>query len=135
MTISKFSMTLKKYRKAANLTQKQVAEALGVERSTYAYYETGADSPKISRLIEISKVIGVDYRVFLDAIESAELEKMKEQNNEDASLEEVKSSDMSEFCNSITNDERFLILSYRTLTMEQKAEIWDAVKKMVNGDK
>ena len=39
------SRTLKKLRKNCGYTQKEVAKELGVDRSTYAYYETGKTTP------------------------------------------------------------------------------------------
>ncbi len=36
-----FSCNLRSVRKAANLTQKEMAEKLNINRSTYTYYETG----------------------------------------------------------------------------------------------
>lgn len=36
-----FSQNLRKYRKLRKMTQQQVANELGLERSSYAAYETG----------------------------------------------------------------------------------------------
>ena len=47
---------LKSLRKNAKLTQEQIAGMLGIDRSTYAYYETNKTSPSIPYLIIISKL-------------------------------------------------------------------------------
>ena len=37
-----FSERLRKIRKASGMTQQEIADHLNMQRSTYAYYETGA---------------------------------------------------------------------------------------------
>ena len=68
MEKSKFALLLKQLRNKSGLTQKQVADALNVERSTYAYYETGITKPHCTFVLELSKVFNVHYSVFMDAI-------------------------------------------------------------------
>lgn len=41
-------------RESRKLTQQQVADALGVPKSTYVHYEDGTNEPKISVLIKIA---------------------------------------------------------------------------------
>ena len=50
---------LKELRKAAGLTQKQVADILGVERSTYVKYERGASDPPTATLVTLADLFGV----------------------------------------------------------------------------
>ena len=54
---------LKNARKDAGLTQQQAADSLGIERPSYARYETGDRQPDIDMLIMISKLFNVttDY--------------------------------------------------------------------------
>ncbi len=52
---------LKASRKECKLTQLQVAELLGVDRSTYAYYELGVSIPSIENLITLSTIFNVDF--------------------------------------------------------------------------
>lgn len=47
---------IKKYRLKAEITQKQLADRLGIDRSTVAAWELGINAPKISNLIRLSKV-------------------------------------------------------------------------------
>ena len=56
-------MRLKESRKAANLTQKQAAEALGILQPAYARYESGAIQLDYAKLVAICKLYGVssDY--------------------------------------------------------------------------
>lgn len=49
-TPSPFSSRLRELRAATKMTQQEVADHLGVRRSTYAYYETGAIEPPLALL-------------------------------------------------------------------------------------
>lgn len=60
-TSSAVSQRLRELRTAAGMTQKEVAEHLGIQRSTYAYYETGATQPSLPILQQVA----TEYRVTL----------------------------------------------------------------------
>ena len=46
-------------RERRGLTQQEVAEKLYVDRSTYAYYETGKTEPSVGTLIQLSEIFGI----------------------------------------------------------------------------
>ncbi len=48
----KFSAQLRRLREAANLTQEQVANAIGVSLRTYKNYEAGSTYPRFTRIYE-----------------------------------------------------------------------------------
>ncbi|MCL2512913.1 MAG: helix-turn-helix domain-containing protein [Oscillospiraceae bacterium] len=54
---------LRKIRQLNRLTQKQVAEAISIERSTYTRYETGDSLPTVAVLSKISRIynVSIDY--------------------------------------------------------------------------
>lgn len=60
---SLFSDRLRMLRKASNMTQKQVAQKLSIDRSTYAYYEIDKTKPDYETLMRISRIfnVSVDY--------------------------------------------------------------------------
>ncbi len=58
---------LKAARKECKLTQQQVADILGVDRSTYAYYELGVSNPSIENLIALSAVFKTDVQWLVGA--------------------------------------------------------------------
>ena len=60
------SNKLRLYRRDMHLSQEQVANALGVDRSTYAYYETGKNRPNISMLTQISLLYGVSMAKLIE---------------------------------------------------------------------
>lgn len=51
--------TLKELRKNGQLSQQQVADILQINRSTYAYYETGKSKPKLSTLKKLAAIYGI----------------------------------------------------------------------------
>ena len=55
------NINLRKARKAANLTQAQLAEELKVNRATVSKYETGEISPSVDQLIKICNILDVSF--------------------------------------------------------------------------
>ncbi len=49
---------MRKARENSHFTQQQVADALGVDRSTYASYEMSRSQPSSSTLVTLSKSSG-----------------------------------------------------------------------------
>lgn len=56
-----FGKKLKLMRRNTYLTQANVADQLGIERSTYSYYETGKTFPRISILTKLTEVFDCDF--------------------------------------------------------------------------
>lgn len=55
----------------SGLTQKQIADILGIDRSTYSYYESGKIKLDVKTILNLSKIFGVDYTEILDAEQSS----------------------------------------------------------------
>lgn len=53
----KFNENLREARLKKKLTQQQVANILGIAKSTYCQYETGASEPNVLRLKELAKIL------------------------------------------------------------------------------
>ena len=58
-----FKQQIRMLRRKLDMTQDQVAEHLGLSRSTYAYYETGKTEPNYQTLVKLAKLfdVTVDY--------------------------------------------------------------------------
>ena len=54
-----FGRRLQHYRRNCEFTQKNIADALNIDRSTYAYYERGTTEPDLRTLVKIAKILGV----------------------------------------------------------------------------
>lgn len=128
MNNSKFSLVLRQCRENSGLTQKQVADALNVERSTYAYYETGTTHPSGLMIIKLSNIFNVNYSVFMDAVGDTEFDNNEEDENfttfSDNSWRE------RERIYTLPQSEQNLLVNYRSLTREQKQAIINQIKEM-----
>ena len=54
---------IKHLRKKAHLGQQQLADNLGVSRSTLTCWENGIRTPKISKIVEIANFFGVNMDI------------------------------------------------------------------------
>lgn len=61
-----FSSQLRAARISAGLTQRQVADAMGITNSTYCGYETGKREPDVAKIKQLSKILGVPADELLD---------------------------------------------------------------------
>lgn len=52
-------------RKAAGMTQQQLADALGIAQQSVARWETGEREPRVSTLKRIAAVLGCDIAALL----------------------------------------------------------------------
>ncbi len=57
---------LKKFRTENGLTIKKVADAIGVEPSTYCAYEKGRRQPSFDKLVKIAKVFNCSVADFVE---------------------------------------------------------------------
>lgn len=105
-----FKDRIKEARKNAKMTQKDIADAIGIAKSTYAGYETGNSEPNIYTIGEIVKILRVDPN-FLWQDEMAELERLE------SSKELV-----------LTPAEKELIRKYRLISTESKMFVDNALE-------
>ena len=52
---------IKAARTECKLTQQQVADVLGIDRSTYAYYKTGTNKPSIEILVRLAAIYNTEF--------------------------------------------------------------------------
>jgi len=64
-TARNVGIKLRSLRKGRKLKQREVAEGLGIERSTYAYYETGKHNVPIDTLLKIAVYYDVSVNEIL----------------------------------------------------------------------
>ncbi len=128
MDRSKFSLVLRQCRENSGLTQKQVADALNVERSTYAYYETGTTHPSGLMIVKLANIFNVNYTLFMEALSDTKF------NSSGENVEFTTFSDTSwrdrERIYTLQKSEQNLIINYRTLRKDQKEKIKELIKQM-----
>lgn len=54
-----FNQNLKKYRISLSLTQKAMADYLGISERGYRYYEMGTREPNLSTLVQMADILHV----------------------------------------------------------------------------
>lgn len=82
-SIVNFNEVLRQLRKGTIYTQEELANKLGLLRSTYAKYETGENEPDYKTLVKIANYYGVSTDALLGR-------NVKENNNMYNSCEEIK---------------------------------------------
>lgn len=61
-----FRDNLRAARKAKQLTQQQVADILGVTKSTYCGYETGKRQPDVKKIKRLAEILNVPADILLE---------------------------------------------------------------------
>lgn len=95
------------YRKLSGLTQKQVADAISLNRSTYTKYETGASEPSLEILKRIAVVLNVDLVSLLK-------EDDEDLSFSDSGADEIWPPDA---------EDRILLSKYHSLDRESREEL------------
>ena len=54
-----FGEKLRKARESRGYTQQQIADRMGIDKSTYCGYETGKRQPDVIKIKQLSKILGV----------------------------------------------------------------------------
>ena len=114
------SYWLKYYRTKCGLTQQDVADLLGLERSSYTYYETGKITPDVETLVRLSKIYNVD---FYDLLSGCNTETGKNVN--DARLKELINSVEHKSYDELSEAEyeNEVMLRIRSLNEQQRKEV------------
>lgn len=123
MINNKFTLLLRECRLNLNLTQKQVADALNIERSAYTYYETGLSNPTCDFVIRIAKIYNVNYSLFMDALS----EDMYDSCDElEFDVEFPKVEKISE----LSQEEQNLVLAYRVIPNKRKKSVFTYLSQL-----
>lgn len=116
------SEQLKIIRKANKFTQQGLADAIGIERSTYASYETGRNKPDVNLLSKIAKVFDVSSDFILEIDTTVPL------NVEDISVKYKKKSG-NKLVSTLSKEEKSVLAKYRLLSDNKKTELVDFLEK------
>jgi len=114
---------LREYRKKMGYTQQEVASLLGIDRSTYTYYETGKTEIPVKKLEVLAKLYCVDISDFLelDMVTLSSSDKEKRQKTEVGML---------------STEERQLLAKIRLLdSAAKRMELRQFLEQLENSDK
>lgn len=106
--------TLRAIRNMRGMTQQQVAEKLGIDRSTYTYYETGKTNVDVNTLLKIADILRASHEDLL--------------GKNVKSSDSLKSTDAYQL---LTDEEKNLIDMYRSLKVYQRKKVVNNIKKII----
>ncbi|MDO4730767.1 MAG: helix-turn-helix transcriptional regulator [Clostridia bacterium] len=120
------SDNLKKFRRKCGFTQLDVAKALGLERSTYSYYESGKTCPDLNTLAKLVRIFNTTYNELLEDDEmKRQILKLTDSSDEFFDMD-IRSS------NQLLKEEKLLISYFRLLPSEEKINVINDVNKKLN---
>lgn len=119
MALEKVAESLKKVREDHGLTQEAIAKVLGIDRSTYTFYENGKTSPSIASLIKLSELYDCTVGYLLGVEENHTVLKLRE------------GAVAAPYINPIaglSKDEKLLIMCFRLVSEEKRDDAIEAVR-------
>ena len=115
---------LRAIRKEYWLTQQNIADVLGVDRTTYTVYEGGSITPSPATLVKLSQIYNVTVGYLIGVEENhPELRKIPDEKQEKKLL----SSDPFSL---LKKEEKELMLYFRVLSDAEKHKIIDEMKDL-----
>ncbi|MCL2195066.1 MAG: helix-turn-helix transcriptional regulator [Oscillospiraceae bacterium] len=108
---------IKQLRRRNGLTQQQVADFLHIDRSTYAYYESGRTKISVEALLHLARL----YQITLGQIvgENAPAEVLADDTDYSTALID---DSIVRFAQ-LNREEQYLVILYRSGTDEQRREL------------
>ncbi len=102
-------------------TQKQVADLLGVDRSTYSYYELGKIKPDVKTIMKLSEIFKVHYTKILESEVRYKFSDISDSNYDDPDAKRV--------LDQLTPDEYNVLMAFKVLPKDSKNEIIDLINQ------
>lgn len=117
---SVFSQRLSLLRRASGMTQRQVAQSLSIDRSTYAYYENDKTRPDYGTLTRIAHIfqVSTDYLLGLSDNNVPVTSVMREPTLTYGSPLTGAAS-----LSSLTEDEQSFLIMFRQMSAKQKHQL------------
>ena len=119
---SSIAENLRRCREACALSQKQVADALNLERSTYTKYETGSSEPGLSTLVTLAAIFNVSPMELLPDTDNQTHQVLSDTFRADSPIYQL------------SKDERGLVALYRGLNKEQKRTFLKQIAELTKND-
>ncbi len=117
----KYYQQLKLIRIQNELTQQQLADALGITRSAYCGYEIGRRSPDLDTIIKLSEFYGLPLISFFEKLDSSLI----------SDYPEFDDSEDTWYLSKLTKQERALIARVRSMDEKDKKEIYDMAENKI----
>ena len=110
------SLTLKKLRENSGYTQQQIADVLNIDRSTYAYYETGKTTPDINTIIKLSKIFNVPYTEIFENEENRTISRVRDIESEEDQFSKLYGRKNNKHIYELTRKEQQMVIGFRLLS-------------------
>ena len=110
---------LKHFRTMSGLTQQQVADVLGLDRSTYAYYESGKTTPDIKSVNKLLKIFNISYYELMDETDPTTVS-VSDPSASDNDEDKLHIFDLSK-------SEKKLVIYFRVLSPNQQKELLKSI--------
>ena len=112
---------LKHFRTSSGLTQQQVADVLGLDRSTYAYYESGKTTPDIKSVNKLLKIFNISYYELMEEPDPA----VVTVSDPDAEVEEEEEDALHIY--DLSKIEKRLVIYFRVLSPNQQKDLLESI--------
>jgi transcriptional regulator with XRE-family HTH domain len=131
MTTMHYVALLKKMRKENGLTQQQVADFLHLDRSTYAYYESGRTKINIDILIRLSKF----FQVSLGDLVGENLPPTQNLADPTVSADAVLIDESVSKFAQLSREEQYLVILFRSGSPGQRQKILEQALLLTEPEK
>lgn len=115
------SQHLREIRLEHNLTQKNIADVLGVDRTTYTYYENGVTSPSPDTLYKLSRIYNVTVGYLMGVEENVPTDGTRGSVSLSAGVDPIAS---------LGKDEKALLMCFRVLSPAEKKKAIEKLREM-----
>ena len=119
------SEKLKALRKQACMTQDDVAEVLGMNRTSFSKYENGASTPPLRVLRKLAKIYNVPLESLLHDEQPFLI--LRESTPDEVEREKLEGNQVFNFAQ-LTPEERKLIMRMRLLSKDKQKEILTSIE-------
>ncbi|MDD6603441.1 MAG: helix-turn-helix transcriptional regulator [Eubacteriales bacterium] len=113
-------------RKGNKMTQQQVADLLGIERSTYTSWESGRSLPKPAQFIKLSKIFDVSFEFLTQSpLERPLIVKAKEKPYDRKVYGDSYVSELNDY-------ERTIVLQLRMMNASDKKNVEEYIQSIIS---
>ncbi|MGN1193970.1 MAG: helix-turn-helix domain-containing protein [Acutalibacteraceae bacterium] len=118
------SKRLRQIRIEHKMTQQNIADVLGIDRTTYTFYETGVTKPSLVTLTKLADIYNVTVGYLLGVEKNnPELRVTPEDARADSQLQS------SDPIGLLSREEKFILMCYRVLDEDGKKEASKIMKE------
>ena len=119
---------LRELRVKFGYTQNQIAKMLNIDRSTYAYYETGKTHPDITSLVVLSRIYNISLDELLDDESTP-----KPVSDHRFVTDYVQGKKNSSRIYDLSSKEKYLVGAYRSCSTDEQQKLLEYVFCVVKG--